>query len=250
MTAAAPRVSPPDEFSRMTDHTHHTRAGRCDVMHRLQHCRRKLLPSWIDVKCRSAVPCGHVLKCRCGGNVSAALSPMGPSPRCCGRSVGGCATTPTAPAARTMLIEAMVAITHTRTANTLTECHATCVTCECVCRACEPLPLFVSPSLTSFSAFPLTHTTLGPSLRWQARPHAPRVLRGTRAREEKIRSSARLLQRLDGPTVPVHLLAATACPTAAGCLTSAGCAVGAESPRAPATAMETCWTSAGYVQTS
>ena len=30
-------------------------------MHRLQHCRRKLLPSWIDVKCRSAVPAGHVL---------------------------------------------------------------------------------------------------------------------------------------------------------------------------------------------
>ena len=85
---------------------------------------------------------------------------------------------------------------------------------------------------------------------------ASRVLRGTRAREEKIRSSARLLQRLDGPTVPVtsvtsvHLVAATACPTAEGCLTSAGCAVGAESPRAPATAMETCWTSAGYVQTS
>ena len=40
--------------------------------------------------------------------------PMGPSPRCCGRCVGGCATTATAPAARTMLIEAMVAITHTR----------------------------------------------------------------------------------------------------------------------------------------
>ena len=40
--------------------------------------------------------------------------PMGPSPRCCGRSVGGCATTATAPAARTMLIEAMVATTHTR----------------------------------------------------------------------------------------------------------------------------------------
>ena len=40
---------------------------------------------------------------------------MGPSPRCCGRSVGGCATTATAPAARTMLIEAMAAITHTLT---------------------------------------------------------------------------------------------------------------------------------------
>ena len=42
------------------------------------------------------------------------LVPMGPSPRCCGRCVGGCATTATAPAARTMLIEAMVATTHTR----------------------------------------------------------------------------------------------------------------------------------------
>ena len=41
--------------------------------------------------------------------------PMGPSPRCCGRCVGGCATTATAPAARTMLIEAMAAITHTLT---------------------------------------------------------------------------------------------------------------------------------------
>ena len=41
--------------------------------------------------------------------------PMGPSPRCCGRCVGGCATTATAPAARTMLIEAMVATTHTLT---------------------------------------------------------------------------------------------------------------------------------------
>ena len=68
------------------------------------------------------------------------LVPMSPSPRCCGRCVGGCVTTGTAPAARTMLIETMVANTlaHPLThANTLTKCHATLVTCVRVCRACE-----------------------------------------------------------------------------------------------------------------
>ena len=65
-TAAALRVAQSDEFFRVPAHTHHTRlcGGRRDLirdMQRLQHCRRKLLPSWIDVKCRSAVPAGHVL---------------------------------------------------------------------------------------------------------------------------------------------------------------------------------------------
>ena len=55
--------------------------------------------------------------------------PMGPSPRSCGRSVGGCATTATAPAARTMLIEAMVATTHTRSLS-LSLCMNICILFE------------------------------------------------------------------------------------------------------------------------
>ena len=43
---------------------------------------------------------------------------------------------------------------------------------------------------------------------------------------------------------------ATACPTVARPLTSVAYATEAESPRAPATAQETCWTNAGYVQKS
>ena len=42
----------------------------------------------------------------------------------------------------------------------------------------------------------------------------------------------------------------TASQTAARPLTSAAYATEAESPRAPATAQETCWTNAGYVQKS
>ena len=72
------------------------------------------------------------------------------------------------------------------------------------------LPLFVSPSLTSFFACPLTHTTLGLALRSQARPHAPPARRASTqmlVRRECVCCAAPLFPRAPQHVFDVHTYA-------------------------------------------
>ena len=119
--------------------THHTRPGSRQAPRvpsawrestRVRpHRRRTPRASWARTRVQVRRECAccaapfspHAITCRQTFHTLHACMlvcyrvPMGPSQRCCGRCVGGCATTATAPAARTMLIEAMVATTHTLT---------------------------------------------------------------------------------------------------------------------------------------